>query len=246
MSEPAEGRDLQQAKAGTEAVGALDEFALIAHEIRGPLSVLLGQMELARELLEREGDHDMNLIRRAFDQGYDGARRLSALTAQLIEARHLSGGFALNEVVDLNDVMQSVAEALPPTAARRLSLELSEVPALVTGHRLYLSRVAANLLDNALKYSPPGGEIKVATASRDDRVVALTITDAGVGITDEEIERVRGEFQRGSGVAVQRTPGSGLGLYIVEEIVRRHGGGLQVRSTEGKGTKITVVLPRAA
>jgi signal transduction histidine kinase len=249
MQAPDGGADPQSPGTAAAGAAALDEFALIAHEIRGPLSLLFGHLELARDLLHRDVRINRRILEGVLERSLKSARELSTLTAQLIEARRISSGFPLDDVVDLNEVMHAVADALPSAAADRVTLVLSPTPTLVAGHRLYLSRVAANLVDNALKYSPDGAAVTVATSSgaeSDETTVALTVTDTGEGMAEEELPRLLGRFERGSESTVQRTPGSGLGLYIVGEIVRNHGGEVKVRSTKGAGSTITVVLPRAA
>jgi signal transduction histidine kinase len=115
-------------------------------------------------------------------------------------------------------------------------------PATVDGDELRIAEVLANLLDNAVKYTPARGRIDVGLAVAGGRA-EVTIADTGIGIPAEDLPRIFERFRRGRNVAARQYGGLGIGLFISREIVRLHGGDLRVESEEGKGTRVTLRLP---
>jgi signal transduction histidine kinase len=118
------------------------------------------------------------------------------------------------------------------------------VPAMVDGDERRLEQVLANLLDNAVKYSPAGGRIEVSLHVEGGRV-RVAVADQGIGIPADELPRLFERFRRARNASSSRFGGFGLGLFIAREIVRLHDGDLRVESEEGKGTRIEFDLPLA-
>jgi two-component system, chemotaxis family, CheB/CheR fusion protein len=112
----------------------------------------------------------------------------------------------------------------------------------VDADRERILQVLTNLVSNAIKYSPNGGSIFISANSKDSNVV-ISIEDQGIGIPEESQKLIFQRFYRSSNPVIGTFPGIGLGLYITNEIVRRHGGTISVESKEGKGSKFTVTLP---
>jgi len=188
-----------------------------AHELRTPLAALalqlgnLRRVARGRELLSRLADAEA------------GARRANVLVSQMLRLARYETGQDLDiiEIVDLSVLVQSCVDEIRPVAdakALRLSVALADRPQL-KGRASELRVLIANILENAVKYSKPGGIVEVVTAAHPESVV-LSVTDSGPGIPPAMAERVFERFVRG---ADSGTEGSGLGLAIVRSIANRHG-----------------------
>jgi signal transduction histidine kinase len=150
--------------------------------------------------------------------------------------------------VDLGVVVKEVLD-LSSMAARRKSLairvETPDEPVVATGDPEELDRVCANLVSNAVKYTPDGRSITVTLTREDDEVV-LRCSDEGIGISTADQDQLFSEFFRSTNPEAVAEPGTGLGLTIVQRIVERHGGRIEVSSELGHGSTFTVRLPAAA
>ena len=167
------------------------------------------------------------------------------MIGHLLEVTRLQRGqFALDQaVVDLGAlVAQGVDEfrLTLPEAADTIALSLPVEPVRVLGDPARLDEIVHNLLSNAVKYSPAGRTVAVQVAVEADEVV-LDVADQGIGISAEA--RLFEPFYRAGNVSPQSS-GFGIGLYVVQEIVQRHGGRIEVESSEGAGSRFRVVLPR--
>ena len=118
---------------------------------------------------------------------------------------------------------------------------MNEVPHL-KGDRERIQQVLTNLISNAIKYSPKGGDIIVSSASKNSSLI-VAVEDKGIGISEESQKMLFQRFYRSSNPMINTFPGLGLGLYIASEIVKRHGGTISVESKENKGAKFVVNLP---
>jgi two-component system OmpR family sensor kinase len=211
-----------------------------AHALRTPLTALHLQIQLA----ERAADPNERAA--AFDALKQGVERATHVVEQLLTlARHEpeAGGRAVTEV-DLGalgaEVVASDAQ-LAETRGIDLGLTQRDIDVAVTGERDALETLLSNLVDNALRYTPPGGRVDVAVRRSDEGVV-LEVTDTGPGIPTEERERVFDRFYRGSATDA---PGSGLGLAIVSSIAARHGARVELGDgPEGRGLTVRVVFAR--
>ncbi len=147
--------------------------------------------------------------------------------------------------VDLRQVLLDVAEECHHAAAAKSQdcrIDAPEQPVLVAGSAEELHRALANLASNAIKYSPEGSAIDVRL-ERDDEVVQVSFADSGIGISEEDQGRLFREFFRSTNPEALARPGTGMGLAIVDRIVRRHSGHVDVRSQLGEGTTVAVTLP---
>jgi signal transduction histidine kinase len=215
-------------------------LAAVAHDLRNPL----GTLRLAVDTFSGETVTDatrlqrmINIVRRQID-------RLTRLSEDLLDTTHLESGQI--ELVlgahDLREVLRSTAELFSTASSRHsIDLCLPEEAAIVTCDAQRMEQVFANLVGNAIKYSPNGGTVRVTLACRFDKV-EIAVEDHGVGMTPEEIEKSFQPFTRAQTLR-RSVPGHGLGLFIVQRIVKEHGGTLSVESTPGVGSVFRVELP---
>jgi two-component system sensor histidine kinase BaeS len=146
--------------------------------------------------------------------------------------------------VDLGELIDRTVASFEPLAAEH-GLELSSATAddvAVQGDREQLQQVILILLDNAVRYTAEGGRVHVQ-ARRDGGNAIITVHDTGIGIGEEELERVFERFYRSDEARNRQSGGAGLGLAIARELVMRHGGRISVESTEGAGSTFTIQLP---
>lgn len=207
-----------------------------AHELLTPLTALHTGLELAAD--------DPDPIQRAahLERALAQLRRLESLTANLLDLSRLEAGdpekhcpIALAHLVaELSEVYASRAEQADST----LHLAHPGTPISILGNALLLRQAVGNLLDNAIKFTPPGGHIYVRL-DQDDRGIVITVQDTGIGIPDEDLPHLFKRFHRGRNVATY--PGSGLGLAITQSIIHAHGGRIEVHSS-GAGTSVQIVL----
>ncbi len=227
------------------ALHVRDQFlSVAAHELKTPITTLMGYSQLLQRRARREGnvaERDLRAIQSLSEQ----ARRLHHLVLTLLDLSRLQvGQLSVDQVsLDLAALVQRIVVELEPTLERHtIMLELPPAPVLIAGDDLRLEQVIINLVQNAIKYSPDGGSIKVAVATAGHHA-RLIVTDKGIGIPDEAIPQLFGRFYRAINATTPRISGLGLGLYIVREIVTLHGGTVSVQSIENQGSTFTVELP---
>ena len=218
-----------------------DEFiSLVSHELRTPLTSIRGYLEL---LL----DDDLNAEQQSYLGVIDrNSNRLLGLVSDLLLLTQIEAGELAFEFgpVDLEEVVQECIESSAPAAEAsdiQLATSTERVPA-VRGHRVRLVQVVDNLISNALKFTPSGGRVDVRLSAVDGAAV-IEVQDTGLGISDDEQQRLFERFFRSSQATKNQIPGSGLGLTITKAIVERHGGQIELESSEGVGTTVRVRLP---
>lgn len=208
-----------------------------AHQLRTPLTLLTTQASVAaREADEQRRRDALNALTRS-------TRQASRLAEQLLTLTRAEPGSRTPraERIDMVEVARLVLEAQAEDALKRgidLGLE-GEGEAPVTGDGTMLREMVVNLVDNALRYTPSGGEVTVRVG-REERSVVLTVDDSGPGIPEEEREHVFERFYRIMGTQAE---GSGLGLAIVREVVEGAGGRVTLGTSNSGGLSVTVTLP---
>jgi len=221
-----------------------DFIATVSHELRTPMTAVLGAAKtLLREDLQLSAEQTRQLLEMIATQ----ATRLSQVTEEVLLASSLDRGDVRLEMmpIELEEVVREVVHALEPQLSSTTSLVVRlERPACVLGDRDRVVQVLLNLIDNAVKYSPEGGTVTVSTRRLHDSI-RVCVEDEGSGIPPPEQERIFEKFYR-SDPQLMRTPsGTGLGLYICRELVRRMGGRIGVNSREGAGSTFFFELSAA-
>jgi CheY-like chemotaxis protein/two-component sensor histidine kinase len=211
-----------------------------AHELRTPLTAMRTQLELVRANTAASLE-DYRAMAGALERALGRVERMVADMLLLATA----GRSPLDEQVALGPLLEEAAADLQPLAvAQQVTLRLSgEADALVAGDEALLLQVFRNLIENGIRYNHAGGEIIVAV-ERSARAVVVTVSDTGIGIAPDERARIFERFYRVEGAAARHT-GAGLGLSIVAQIVRQHGGEVWVSSAPGQGSVFSVRLPLA-
>ncbi len=238
--------ELVTARQAAEAAVALrDQFlSIAAHELRTPLTSIIGYLGLLQRRLTRAGNPDLRtgeILTLLTSQ----AQRLSRLIDTLLDVARINmGHLHLDRApLDLGVLVQQVVDEVRMTAARRaIAVTLPGAACVVLGDRLRLEQVVVNLVQNALKYSPNGGDISVDVGCAPDHAW-MQVRDQGLGIPASALPHLFERFYRVPHGAAGAMPGMGLGLAVVRELVTLHGGTITVESTEGQGSTFTVTLP---
>ena len=216
-----------------------------SHELRSPLSRLRAELEVT---LRRP--RDPIEYQEALQSCLGEVERLSGLTEGLLTLARLEAGDGRNvpmQPVPLTSIIDDVVARIGPEALRRevaLIVETTGDP-LVKMAPAAAGLVVANVLDNAVKFSPPGSQIRIQVAT-EERSAVVAVSDSGPGVLPEEVPRLFERFYRGSASKGPDTPGVGLGLAICRLLVEAQGGGISIGNTPGAGATVRVRLPLAS
>ena len=221
-----------------------DDFvASVSHELRTPLTSIRGYLELVLDGEVGELTEEQSRYLLVVDRNVD---RLLRVVGDLLFAAQVDAGTIALDccTTDLDQLLREAVEAARPLAAEHeVELELdAEGGADLIGDRARLAQILDNLIANAVKFTPPGGHVEVRTFREAD-VVVVEVADTGIGISDEDQDRLFQRFFRAEGAILHAIEGTGLGLAIVKAIVDAHGGELSVESISGQGTTFRIALP---
>lgn len=226
-----------------EAESARDRFvSAMTHELRNPLTGMLGMAALTLDDMD-EIDHDE--LRTRLEMIHSDGESLANIIDDLLSIKKLeSSSTGDHETVDLAALVTDSADRLRAAATvRDIGLDVEVVETTVDGDPSQLGRAVQNLISNAIKYSHEGSDIDVSLRHVGESAV-VEVSDNGIGIPADEVEAVLGRFYRASNSGDTNAGGTGLGLALVGETMRRHQGSLGLESVEGKGTTVTLTLPR--
>lgn len=215
--------------------------ATVSHDLRAPLTFIRGyasMLPMAGDLTQKQQEY--------LDKIFTGIEQMSTLVENLLNLQRIEAGMSLEErpchigalLVEAVDGMRARAVAKGLT----LRLEATEPAPVIWGDAMLLRQAIANLVDNAIKYTPAGGTVTVGLQVVGQEV-HIAVTDTGIGIAPEDQVRLFEKFYRIRRRGVEDVPGSGLGLAIVKSIVERHGGRVWVESQVNRGSTFTIALP---
>jgi protein-histidine pros-kinase len=219
-------------------------FATVSHELRTPLTSMLGYSELMADLedLSPQGRRFLQVITRSAERELRLVDDLLTLVA--IEDSGLS---MRPVVVDLEPVVRDAVEAARVRAREvgiELALEIPGFPVQVNVDRDRIGQALDNLLSNALKFTPPGGDVRVRLRAR-ERVAQIDVADSGIGVRDSDAERIFERLYRSGSAVAQQVPGAGLGLTIALAIAEAHDGTIALVSSATGGATFRLELPLA-
>jgi len=217
-----------------------DFVSTVSHELRAPLTSIYG---FAATLLREDVEFDDEERKTFLTYIESEAQRLTTIVDKLLSVARLDVGDLHLDLAAI-DVRSVVADAVDgarteAAAAHEFVVELPEAPLTARTDADKLRQVLANLVDNAVRFSPGGGRVTVG-ASRRGETIVLSVVDQGVGIPDAEQDRIFSKFYR---VGDAQTGGTGVGLFIAQGLVSALGGRITVRSSEGRGSSFVIELP---
>lgn len=227
----------------TQSEDDMDFISLAAHELRGPITVIHGYLDVLQDELKPQLAADQVAL---FERLKVSAARLTGYINNILnvaryDRRHLNLRLQEDKLGSIYSMIASDIELRASTQNRLLQITIPEDLPTVAADRNSLSEVIANLIDNAIKYSHEGGLVQV-TAAVDGGFVKCSIQDSGIGMPAPVVSGLFTKFYR-SHRTQQNFSGTGLGLYISKAIIESHGGSIGVRSKEGEGSVFTFSIP---
>ncbi len=212
-----------------------------SHELRTPLTIIKANTSLALSGRRTETEYEKTL--RAVDTAAD---RMTRIVQDLLLLARADAGQLVYPLspVPLAEVLDHAAAPLGSLPGAPVRLDLPDAPLLILAHADSLTRLFSNLLENAVRHTPPAGSVTV-TAEREGSSVVVSVTDTGVGIAPEHLPHVMERFYRVEAARSRPQGGTGLGLPICRSIAESHGGSLEIASTPGVGTTVRVTLQSA-
>jgi signal transduction histidine kinase len=220
-------------------------LANVSHELRTPLTVIMGYSELLIERLTKEEGNETNL--KFVQTVHRKSEDLLSLINDLIDFSRIESGKLDMKIarVKLEEVVNETVEELATSAAKKghkVEVVHRDTPMWLLADRGKVKQIIANLLQNAIKYTPSGGHIVIRTyASGDD--CCVEVEDNGIGIAEEQIQQIYQPFKQVDSSYNKKYEGFGLGLAITKSLVQSHKGKIDVKSTLGKGSCFIVSLP---
>jgi signal transduction histidine kinase len=222
-----------------------DFVSVVAHQLRTPLSSIKWTLKMAidGDLGEITNEQKSYLMK-----GYESNERLIALVNDLLDVDRIeSGSYQFNFVpTQVRDLVENTIAELEPRAKEgevTMVLEKSKKkPKKVKLDQVKIRAVVQNLIENAIKYTPAQGTVSVSVEEQDGAVL-VAVSDTGIGIPQEEQQEIFGRFFRATNAVRHEKQGAGIGLFMSQQIIEKHGGKIWFESTEGAGTTFTFTLP---
>jgi len=236
--------DLTRIRAAEEMKATF--ISAVSHELKTPVALIKGY---ASTLRRADAQWDEATVRESLRVIEEEADHLTELIENLLDAsRAQAGSFKLAPVeLDIDDlVVRVVKKFQAQTPTHRIIADVSPTMPLVFADEARITQVLSNLISNAVKYSPPGSEIRISGRATPKEVI-ITVADQGIGIAPEERDKLFERFYRSERAVRRGTPGTGLGLYLSKAIVEAHGGRIWVEDNEAgqPGARFSFSLPRA-
>jgi signal transduction histidine kinase len=212
-----------------------------SHELRTPIAVIQGYANM----LSRWGKDDEKVLSESIEAISAESERMKRLVEQLLFlARGDAGRIVLKqELIDLRELMREVYDESRMISPDHNYILAADSPVYARGDADSLKQVVRILVENAIKYTPPGLDIILKTGETDG-VPTITVQDCGAGIPDEDVPHIFERFYRADGARTRGTGGTGLGLAIAKWIADKHGGWFELVSREALGTRVSLCLPK--
>jgi signal transduction histidine kinase len=253
-----EAANLSSARAEAEAererlaqANALQEdlFHLISHDLKTPLAAVISYSQLGKRVMERNGD--LERLATYLDGIESAGQNMRRLVENLLQISSLERGEELPVSMPVNLeplAAEVVSEYQSLAEEKQIRLELAPTPDLppALAYPPLLRQALANLVGNAVKYTPDGGTVTVWTRPGSNGQIAVGVTDTGIGMSEEDRTRLFSKFYRSSDPRARALRGSGLGLALTRNVVERMGGRIEVESELDKGSTFRMTLPVAA
>jgi signal transduction histidine kinase len=222
---------------------SMDFMALAAHELRGPITVIRGYLDILRPELDSVLNEDQKQL---FDRLDVSSNRLSGYISNVLNAakfdrRHLKLHLQEDRLKEIYSIVADDLALRASTQGRMLAVSLPDDLPTIAADRNSLTEVIANLVDNAIKYSREGGQVTVSAAVDGDSV-RFRVQDFGIGMPGSVVSGLFNKFYR-SHRSKHAVSGTGLGLYISKAIIESHGGRIGVSSVEGEGSTFSFSVP---
>jgi PAS domain S-box-containing protein len=216
-------------------------ISMASHELRNPLTALKLQTALLKRKLAKQDSYDPAAD---FSKMEAQVNIATGLVEELLDVSKIRAGRLeyAQEPVDLDELLREIAETMQQTNQSHTLVVRGTTHGCLVGDKDRLGQVFTNLISNAIKYSPDSETVEI-DLSASPETVTIRVHDHGIGIPREQRDKIFERFYRASGPKQKAIPGLGMGLYIVAEIVKRHGGTITVDSEVGKGSTFTVTLP---
>lgn len=241
-------RALEQEKERAErANAAKSEFlANMSHELRTPLNAIIGFSELLT-LKDQPFIQDDEKRQEYSENILEAGHHLLYLINDILDMSKIEAGeYSLKfSTISIKEILTSVTDLMAPRAMKGgldLKVDLADGLPLLNGDERAIRQMLLNLLSNALKFTPAGGEVRT-TASASESMVTISVEDSGIGMAEDILDTATDPFVQG-GIQSYSDPGTGLGLAITNRLVEMHGGTLRIESDPGKGTRVSIELPR--
>jgi PAS domain S-box-containing protein len=235
-------RTEQTLRVSEKNVRLRDDFiSMASHELKTPLAVLKLQTQLLQKRLAKQGSHDFVAALVRLEAHIQKLERLSQDLLDISKVKAGRLGY-VQETFDLDELLSEVAEAMQQLHPTHMILIRGVAKTRLLGDRDRLEQVFTNLLSNAIKYSPAAHTVELEIGSSAE-AITVRVRDHGIGIPQEEREKIFERYYRAVDPSTHALPGLGMGLYLVAEIVKEHGGTITVESERGNGSTFQVTLP---
>lgn len=218
-----------------------DFISMASHELKTPLTSVIGYADLLQKMLEKENRGKESLY---LSKMQTQIMKLSKLVADLLDISKVQGNKIVltQEIVDVDELVQEVVETIQYITPQHQIIIEGTAQRKIQGDRDRLGQVLINLLTNAIKYSAQAEKVIVRVGQTNEQVV-ISVQDFGMGIPKQHQEKIFERFYRVYSDKDKKFPGLGIGLYIAYEIIIRHDGKIWVESVEGKGSTFSIALP---
>lgn len=219
-------------------------LSVLSHELKAPLNSIEGYLQFIKE---RKAGDDINAYDNMVSRSLERIRGMRNLIMDMLDLTKLESGKTISrsEPLDLKEIAQVAVDSMRPYAIQKdVDIYINQ-PIYIEFHavREEMEIIFNNLISNAVKYNKQGGRVDCNITRNNSKGVVISVSDTGIGLSEEEIQRIFEEFYRVKNPETKSISGSGLGLSIMKKIVEMYNGHVDVKSTPGKGSTFTVTLP---